>query len=250
MDAGTGKATRLFARAGITVTATDPDAAMLAELRRHVPAEVRSVCAAFEEVRRGERYGLVHAAASLHWTRPEGRWSRAAALLEPGGVFASFGGPLRLADRAVEDAVREARAPFLESDEIPSPDGTPPEHALQWPGTELRQSGRFTDVRQSVLERRRAGCSGGWRGCCRRWSRWMPASRSMPHSPSRAPVRGLSSLVPAGAPASRPRPLHARARDHPDGGVCGSGRPGCAGPRRPGWRVEERLVQRLRKAFG
>jgi hypothetical protein len=54
----------------------------------------------------------------------------------------------------VEEAVRAARAPFLESDEVPSPDGTPPERAMQWPGTELRQSEWFTDVQQSVVERR------------------------------------------------------------------------------------------------
>ncbi|MEV5643577.1 hypothetical protein AB0L67_25990 [Streptomyces flaveolus] len=40
------------------------------------------------------------------------------------------------------------------SDEIPSPDGTPAEHDMQWPGTELQQSEWFTDVRQSVLARR------------------------------------------------------------------------------------------------
>ncbi|MET9919619.1 class I SAM-dependent methyltransferase [Streptomyces sp. NPDC006435] len=153
IGAGTGKATRLFARRGIAVTATDPDAAMLAELRKHVPTDVRTERAAFEDLRPGERYGLVYAAASLHWTEPEGRWSRMAALSEPGGVFASFGGPLRLSDPAVEEAVRAVRAPFLESDEIPSPDGTPPEHAMQWPGTELQQSPWFTEVRQSVVER-------------------------------------------------------------------------------------------------
>jgi hypothetical protein len=98
--------------------------------------------------------GLVYAAAALHWTKPEGRWSRVAALLEPGGVFASFGGPARLADPAVEEAVRAARAPFVESDEVPSPDGTPPEHAMQWPGTELQRSEWFADVQQFVIERR------------------------------------------------------------------------------------------------
>jgi hypothetical protein len=76
------------------------------------------------------------------------------ALLEPGGVFASFGGPARLADPAVEEAVRAARAPFLDSDEVPSPDGTPPGHDMQWPGTELRRSEWFTDVQQLVIERR------------------------------------------------------------------------------------------------
>jgi hypothetical protein len=127
---------------------------MLAELRKHVPASVRTVQAAFEDLRPGERYGLVYAAAALHWTNPEGRWARMAALLEPGGVFTSFGGPIQLADPALKEAVRAARAPFLESDEVPSPDGTPPSHDMQWPGTELQRSEWFTGVQQSVIERR------------------------------------------------------------------------------------------------
>jgi SAM-dependent methyltransferase len=154
IGAGTGKATRLFARRAVTVTATEPDAAMLAELVKHVPASVRKVQAAFEDLRPGETYGLVYVAAALHWTNPAGRWPRVAALLEPGGVFASFGGPARLADPAVEEAVRAARAPFLASDEVPSPDGTPPEHAMQWPGTELQRSECFADVQQIVIDRR------------------------------------------------------------------------------------------------
>jgi SAM-dependent methyltransferase len=154
IGAGTGKATRLFARPGVAVTATEPDAAMLAELRKHVPADVRTVRSTFEELRPEKRYDLVYAAASLHWTDPAGRWDRVAALLEPGGVFACFGGPVRPADADVEQAVRAARAPFLASDDVPSPDGTPPGHAMQWPGTELLRSDLFTDVRQSVIERR------------------------------------------------------------------------------------------------
>src|ERR1700753_740363 len=89
IGAGTGKATRLFAGAGIAVTATEPDAAMLAELRAHVPGDVTTVRAGFEELATDESYDLVYAAAALHWTKPEGRWSRMAALVEPGGVFAS-----------------------------------------------------------------------------------------------------------------------------------------------------------------
>ena len=154
IGAGTGKATRLFAARGVAVTATEPDAAMLAELVKHVPANVTPVRARFEDLRPGEGYGLVYAAAALHWTSPEGRWPRVAALLEPGGVFASFGGPAQLADPAVRDAVRAARAPFLDSDEIPSPDGTPPEHDMQWPGTELQRSPWFADVQQVVIGRR------------------------------------------------------------------------------------------------
>ncbi|MFE2054807.1 class I SAM-dependent methyltransferase [Streptomyces sp. NPDC059446] len=154
IGAGTGKATRLFAGRGIAVTATEPDEAMLAELRRHAPAGVRTVRSAFEDLRTGARYELVFAAAALHWTAPAGRWPRMAGLLEPGGVFASFGGPVQLSDAAVREAVRAVRAPFMGSDEVPSPDGTPPQDAMQWPGTELRGSEWFTDVQQSVVEHR------------------------------------------------------------------------------------------------
>jgi SAM-dependent methyltransferase len=154
IGAGTGKATRVFAQSGIMITATEPDAAMLAELRKHVPAEVRAVQAAFEDLRPDQSYGLVYAAASLHWTKADGRWSRVAELLEPGGVFASFGGPIQLADPTVAEAARAARAPFMASDDVPSPDGSPPDQEMQWPGTELQQSEWFSDVQQSVIERR------------------------------------------------------------------------------------------------
>ncbi|MEV7601119.1 class I SAM-dependent methyltransferase [Kitasatospora sp. NPDC089797] len=153
IGAGTGKATRLFAGHGVAVTATEPDGAMLAELRRHVPAGVRTVCSTFEELPPDGPYDLVYAAAALHWTEPSGRWRRAAELLRPGGVFACFGGPVALADPALAEAVRAARAPFLASDDVPSPDGTPARARMQWPGTELLRSESFGDVRQAVVER-------------------------------------------------------------------------------------------------
>ncbi len=154
IGAGTGKATRLFAQQGVAITATEPDEAMLGELRRVALANVTTVRAAFEDVVPDRTYPLVYAAAALHWTRPEGRWSRVAALLEPGGVFASFGGPVRFADPALEQAVLAARAPFLESDEIPLLDTIAPGQEMQWPSTELLASELFTDVQQHVIERR------------------------------------------------------------------------------------------------
>jgi len=152
IGAGTGKATRLFERAGVRVTATDPDAAMLAELRTQVP-NARTVHAAFEAFPLGESFELVYCAAALHWTRPEGRWSRVAALLQPDGVFANVAGPMQLVDPSVAQAVQAARAPFLMSDEVPPPDGTSWEDHLRWPGTELRRSEWFDDVQQVVIER-------------------------------------------------------------------------------------------------
>lgn len=157
IGAGTGKATRVFAAAGIAVTATDPDPAMLTELRRHDLAAVVTVQAALEDLAGavpGRPFDLVFAAAAMHWTDPAGRWERVAGLLDDEGVFASFGGQMFLADDDVEAAVRAARAPYLVDDGIPSPDATPLDADLQWPGTELARSALFDDVEQSTFERR------------------------------------------------------------------------------------------------
>ncbi|MGA8245708.1 MAG: class I SAM-dependent methyltransferase, partial [Nocardioides sp.] len=105
IGAGTGKATRAFADRGIAVTATEPDPAMLAELRRQVPVTVTAIRSSFEGLEPTSSYDLVYAAASLHWTEPDGRWSRVARLLEPRGTFASFGGQLNLADPDLEQRV-------------------------------------------------------------------------------------------------------------------------------------------------
>ena len=140
IGAGTGKASRAFAARGVAVTATDPDPAMLAELRTHVPASVVTVRASLEELPLTTAYDLVFVAAALHWTDPVHRWSRIAALVRPGGVFASFGGQVQLTDLGVRERVHVARSAFMAGDSVPSPDGTPGDSAMQWPGTELIDS--------------------------------------------------------------------------------------------------------------
>lgn len=154
IGAGTGKATRAFAEAGVLVTASDPDAAMLTELRLHVPATVTTVQAAFEHLPLTPAYDLVFAAASMHWTQPDGRWPRVAGMLAPGGTFACFGGQRELGDPDVREHVEAVRRTYLVDDDIPSPDGTAPESLMQWPGTELAASALFVDVRQSTIEHR------------------------------------------------------------------------------------------------
>jgi SAM-dependent methyltransferase len=154
VGAGTGKATRVFAGRGIAVTATEPDQEMLTELRRQVPDSVVTIRGGFEELPLTATYDLVFAAASFHWTEPEGRWARVAALLDTGGVFASFGGAPHLADPVVDAAFRDARSAYVADDDVRSPDGTPRDSPMQWPGTELERSDLFTDVRQLVIERR------------------------------------------------------------------------------------------------
>jgi SAM-dependent methyltransferase len=164
IGAGTGKATRVFASRGIAVTATDPDPAMLAELRKHVPETVSAVQGSFEDLPLTPVYDLVFAAASLHWTEPGHRWERVAGMLRQDGMFASFGGQMQLADPDVEQAVRGARAELLADDSVPPPDGTPADSPMQWPGSELLRSGRFMDVRQSTIERRATVSAGDYIG--------------------------------------------------------------------------------------
>ncbi|MGN6446002.1 class I SAM-dependent methyltransferase [Amnibacterium sp.] len=163
IGAGTGKATRAFVARGVAVTAVEPDAAMLGVLRSRVPA-ARALQARFEDVAPAARYDLVFAAASLHWTDPGRRWDRVAALLPPGGVFASFGGPMWLADPQVERAVQEARAAVLGSDDVPAAYRTSDDAPMQWPGTELEAAPAFTDVEQHVVHRRSTLSVADWVG--------------------------------------------------------------------------------------
>lgn len=154
IGAGTGKATRAFARAGIDVTAVEPDPAMLAVLRRECAGQpVHAELKAYEDVRPdGEPYDLLYAAAAMHWTRPEGRWDRAAALLRPGAAVASFGGPIDIGDpglAAIELAVVE---PYMPGHHIDPP--SPGTAGLDWPGDELLAHDQFTDVRQQTVPRR------------------------------------------------------------------------------------------------
>lgn len=154
IGAGTGKATRCFVERGIALTATDPDPQMLAELRRQLPDTVMVHQGALEDLSCESPYDLVFAAACLHWTDPAHRWDRISALLVGGGTFASFGGQLLVADPALDAAIRKARAPWLADDAIASPDGTPDDAAMSWPGSELVTDARFSDVQQSTIERR------------------------------------------------------------------------------------------------
>ena len=154
IGAGTGKATRLFAERGVTVTATEPDGAMLAELRKHVPANVKTVQAAFEDLQAGESYGLVYAAAALHWTSPQGGgrgwqrcWSRVACLPRSAGQSSWLTRPWR------KQFARPARRSW-KAMRFRLQMGLRQGHDMQWPGTELQRSEWFADVQQSVIERR------------------------------------------------------------------------------------------------
>lgn len=152
LGAGTGKATRAFARQGISVTASEPDPAMLAQLQKSVPG-VRTISAALEELPVTGRFDLVFVAAALHWTRPDGRWDRICGFLAPGGVFANMGGAPYLAEPGLESAVRDAQLPWLIADDPAGPTDQS-EDGMHWPATELVADERFSDVQETSFEQR------------------------------------------------------------------------------------------------
>lgn len=203
IGAGTGKATRAFADRGLTITATEPDEAMLAELRRQVPA-VAAVRATFEELPLDGTYDLLYAAAAMHWTDPDGRWERVAAMLAPGGVFANLGGPLELADPEVAAAVDEARRPWLASDDVPSPDGTPEDSPLQWPGTELTMSPLFEDVRQVELRAAETRARDDYLGLLSTVSAWL----ELTETDRRAALAAVRVVLPDQVDLRRELTLH------------------------------------------
>ena len=158
--AGTGKATRVFLELGLDLTVVEPDAQMRAVLRDVVPpppppgrlAVVGSTLEDLAPEWRTPVYDLVYAAASWHWVDADTRWERAAAVLRPGGVFASFGGPIEAADAEVADAVERSwpDVPHIQlSPSVTSADGA--DEPMNWPGNELVDSSYFTAVEQHRL---------------------------------------------------------------------------------------------------
>lgn len=90
LGAGTGKLTEQLVALGAAVTAVDPDAAMLAELRRRLPA-VPAFAGSAESIPLPD--GSVRAVLcgqSLHWFNLERALPEMARVLAPGGVLAGL----------------------------------------------------------------------------------------------------------------------------------------------------------------
>ena len=208
IGAGTGKATRVFARAGIEVTATEPDSSMLAVLRRECAGlPVRAELKAYEDViPEGEPFDLLYAAAALHWTRPEGRWERAAALLRPGGVVASFGGSIEIGDADLAAMELSAVQPYLPGHHIDPPSAGA--DGLDWPGDELLASDRFTDVRQQTVPRRMIMQRDGYL----RHLNTISAYRMLADADRAAIFARLAELLPEQVPVTADLALHTARR--------------------------------------
>ncbi|SIR88567.1 class I SAM-dependent methyltransferase [Williamsia sterculiae] len=175
IGAGTGKATTLFTQSGIRVTATDPDDAMLDQLRQHVPASVVVIRASLEDLDTTRVSDLVYAAAALHWTDPAQRWQKVARLLRPDGTVAIMGGPVDLADPELAAMSRAARSPWLDEEHLAAPDGSFDHH---WPAAELSESPLFTDVRQLTITRRPTVSSADYIGFLSTLSAYLQLSRA------------------------------------------------------------------------
>ena len=109
VGAGTGKATRLFARPGVDLTCIEPDERMAAVLRRNVPG-ARVVVTSFEDWQPDQGYGLLYSAQAWHWVDVDRRADLAWAALAPGGLFAAFWNAFLVADHALHAALAEADA--------------------------------------------------------------------------------------------------------------------------------------------
>jgi len=80
VGAGTGKATRLFARRGVPVLAIEPSPGMAAVARRNLAsfADVEIIESDFERWDpAGERFALLYSAQAWHWIDSEVRFARA-----------------------------------------------------------------------------------------------------------------------------------------------------------------------------
>jgi hypothetical protein len=118
---------------------------------------------------------------------------------------------VRLADPSVEQVVQEARAPFLASDEVPSPDGTAPEEPLQWPGTELQRSEWFADIQQSVIERRFTMAAHDYVGYLSTVSAYL----ELPATVQEQVYRQISVVLPTTVEVSADLTVHLARRCHP-----------------------------------
>lgn len=152
VGAGTGKATRAFASRGIQVTALEPDQDMFAVLEREtlgMPVEpLRGDLESYD----GPHTDLLYAAMSWHGSDPE-KWCRLTAdLLTERGTLAVFGGPMRVADTAVQAAV--AAVVGLDLDDHAFQPLDPDRHSRPSRlDDEIRESGLFTDVQHHRLAR-------------------------------------------------------------------------------------------------
>lgn len=110
IGAGTGQLTFALRRAGLSVTALEPGAALAARLREHagVDDDLGVEVGLFEDHPAVEAsYDAVWAANAFHWIDPEVSYGRAARLLRPGGHLVLVWTHSLLADASLQRRLNE-----------------------------------------------------------------------------------------------------------------------------------------------
>ncbi|MDX6263644.1 MAG: hypothetical protein QOH84_5332 [Kribbellaceae bacterium] len=146
IGAGTGRATIVFASGGVQVVALEPDPGMALVLRQHVAElPVTIAMGSLESYEPEEQVDLVYSAQAFHWTAPETRWARTAAVLRPGGSLALFWNIERLADAEQRRQVET----ILSEYELKWPGEWPESDQLE-PYAEMAELPEFSDLRQQI----------------------------------------------------------------------------------------------------
>lgn len=114
IGAGTGKATAVFARRGASVVAIEPGASLAAVLRRNTRGrDVTVVETTFEAWPIERRFDVVMSAQAIHWIDPAVRYTKAAAVLDPGGALAVVRNENAIADPELRGELDAAYARWL-----------------------------------------------------------------------------------------------------------------------------------------
>ena len=146
---GPGVATRPIAEHGYQIDALDPGEALLERAAAHLDGlNVRLISADFESLDPpATPYDLIYSATAWHWTDPDTRYTRAHAMLQPGGyltfwearhVLVADGDPIFVDLQPVYDEIEEGLPPGAS---LPSPKDMPTREE------EITASGLFEIVR-------------------------------------------------------------------------------------------------------
>jgi len=128
---GTGKATTPFAEEGYHITALDPNRKFIEIVKRRLAGfpNVEFLVSSFEKARLPkDEFDLIIAAQSIHWIRPNFRFTKTGKILKEGGYLAVFAN-FQARDAELEKQVRELYK----------------EHCPNYPGTEF---GTLREIQQ------------------------------------------------------------------------------------------------------
>jgi SAM-dependent methyltransferase len=149
--AGTGKATALFAAAGVAVTCIEPDPAMAAILSARFDGQVTLFAGGFEDwAPPAGGVPLVVSALAFHWVDPVRRWRLAHDALAPAGVLALFGHEYGFADVDVERELDEQYHRYAPELADAGGHGPPPAAEQHWYHRDMVASGLFGEVTSTL----------------------------------------------------------------------------------------------------